>query len=81
MPILTTQPRTSGFTTSTPVPLYYVVYGPAGAPALLVLHGGAGAHHDYLLPQMLRLAESHELVLYDQPGGGRSKTDARNPVT
>ena len=81
MPILTTQPRTSGFTTSTPVPLYYVVYGPAGAPPLLVLHGGPGAHHDYLLPQMLRLAESHELVLYDQRGGGRSKTDDRTPIT
>ncbi len=74
-------PRESGFTTSTPVPLYWVVYGPPGAPRLLVLHGGPGAHHDYLLPQMLRLAESHELVLYDQRGGGRSKTEDREPVT
>jgi proline iminopeptidase len=46
-----------------------------------VLHGGPGAHHDYLLPQMLRLADHHELLLYDQRGGGRSKTDSRVPVT
>ena len=74
-------PRDSGFTTTTPVPLYWATYGPAGAPRLLVLHGGPGAHHDYLLPQMLRLAESHELVFYDQRGGGQSKTDDRAPIT
>src|SRR5918998_5136988 len=74
-------PRESGFTTSTPVPLFWVAYGPHGAPRLLVLHGGPGAHHDYLLPQMLRLAKSHELVLYDQRGGGRSRTDDRAPIT
>jgi proline iminopeptidase len=48
---------------------------------LLVLHGGPGAHHDYLLPQMLDLARDHELVLYDQRGGGQSKTDDRTPIT
>ena len=71
-------------TTSTEVPLYWVKYGVPGAPRLLVLHGGPGAHHDYLLPQMLeltRLAGGRELILYDQRGGGKSKTDAREPVT
>ncbi len=74
-------PRESGFTTSTPVPLYWVKYGPVGAPQLLVLHGGPGADHGYLLPQMLALATSYELVLYDQRGGGQSKTDDRTPIT
>jgi proline iminopeptidase len=74
-------PRDSGFTTSTDVPLYWAAYGPSGAPRLLVLHGGPGAHHDYLLPQMLQLAEDRELVFYDQRGGGRSRTDDRAPVT
>ena len=46
-----------------------------------MLHGGPGAHHDYLLPQMLRLADAREVVLYDQRGGGRSKTDDRSPIT
>ena len=74
-------PRQSGYTTTTTVPLYWVAYGPVGAPRLLVLHGGPGAHHDYLLPQMLRLAQSHELVFYDQRGGGMSKTEDRSPIT
>jgi proline iminopeptidase len=74
-------PRTSGFTSTTPVPLYWALYGAAGAPRLLVLHGGPGAHHDYLLPQMLELADDHELLFYDQRGGGRSTTDERTPIT
>lgn len=74
-------PRESGYTTTTPVPLYWAAYGPTGAPRLLVLHGGPGAHHDYLLPQMLALADQFELVFYDQRGGGRSQTDDRTPIT
>ena len=74
-------PRSSGFTTTTAVPLYWAAWGPENADRLLMLHGGPGAHHDYLLPQMLRLAESHELVFYDQRGGGKSKTDDRSPIT
>jgi proline iminopeptidase len=73
-------PRASGFTTTTPVPLYWAAYGREGAPRLLVLHGGPGAHHDYLLPQMLALAEKHELIFYDQRGGGRSKSEDRSPI-
>jgi proline iminopeptidase len=74
-------PRASGFTSSTAVPLYWAAYGPQNAPRLLVLHGGPGAHHDYLLPQMLELANDYELVFYDQRGGGQSKTDDRTPIT
>ncbi len=51
-------PRGSGFTRTTPVPLYWCTYGPRDAPRLLVLHGGPGADHRYLLPQMLRLADA-----------------------
>lgn len=49
-----------------------------------MLHGGPGAHHDYLLPQMLEVANAaggRELLFYDQRGGGRSKSDAQQPVT
>ena len=49
-----------------------------------MLHGGPGAHHDYLLPQLLSLAtldEGFDLVFYDQRGGGRSKTDDPTPIT
>ncbi len=48
---------------------------------MLVLHGGPGASHDYLLPQMLDLARDHRLLFYDQRGGGQSKTTDRAPVT
>lgn len=48
---------------------------------MVVLHGGPGAHHDYLLPQLLVLAEERECVFYDQRGGGRSRTDDRAPIT
>jgi proline iminopeptidase len=48
---------------------------------VLVLHGGPGAHHDYLLPHMLRLAGDRELVFYDQRGGGRSRGNATDEVT
>jgi proline iminopeptidase len=81
MPLPIPEPRESGTTSSTELPLYWCRYGNPGDPTLLVLHGGPGAHHDYLLPQFLELARDHELVFYDQRGGGRSKTDDRNPIT
>jgi proline iminopeptidase len=74
-------PRDFGFTTTTDIPLYWATWGEASAPKLLVLHGGPGAHHDYLLPQMLALTDRYQLVMYDQRGGGRSKTDDRTPIT
>jgi proline iminopeptidase len=49
---------------------------------VLVLHGGPGAEHDYLLPQMLALAAAdRDLVFYDQRGGGKSKIEDRSPIT
>lgn len=43
-------------------------------PPVVVLHGGPGAHHDYLLPQYDLLARHRTLLYYDQRGGGRSPT-------
>ncbi len=74
-------PRASGFTSSTSLPLYWAAWGPAAVDPIVVLHGGPGASHDYLLPQLLALAEEHDTLLYDQRGGGRSKTDDRTPIT
>lgn len=81
MPLPIPAPRDSGYTTTTAVPLYWAAYGPPGAPQALVLHGGPGADHRYLLPQMLRLAEHCDLLFYDQRGGGNSRGDGRDPVT
>jgi proline iminopeptidase len=75
-------PTESGFTTTTAVPLYWARYGPPDGTPMLVLHGGPGAEHDYLLPQMLGIgAPGRALFFYDQRGGGRSKTDDRTPIT
>jgi pimeloyl-ACP methyl ester carboxylesterase len=75
-------PSTEGFTTTTPVPLYWCRYtAPHAQGRLVLLHGGPGAHCDYLLPQMLELAQRRDVLLYDQRGGGRSKTDDRTPIT
>lgn len=49
-------------------------------PLVLMLHGGPGAHHDYLLPQYDRLATGRELFYYDQRGGGRSPVAREVPV-
>lgn len=39
---------------------------------MIIVHGGPDFDHQYLLPDMDRLAESHRLVYYDQRGRGRS---------
>jgi len=47
---------------------------------VVVLHGGPGAHHEYLLPQFDALADGRELIYYDQRGGGRSPVARDVPV-
>jgi len=49
-------------------------------PPVVVLHGGPGAHHDYLLPQYDRLAHRRTLLYYDQRGGGRSALARDQPA-
>src|SRR5216110_1140362 len=50
-------------------------------PPVVVLHGGPGAHHDYLLPQYDHLTEGgRALIYYDQRGGGRSPVPRDVPV-
>lgn len=49
-------------------------------PPTVVLHGGPGAHHDYLLPGFDALARGRTLIYYDQRGGGRSPVSREIPV-
>jgi len=50
-----------------------------GAP-VVILHGGPGAHHDYLLPGFDSLERGRTLIYYDQRGGGRSPVGREVPV-
>ena len=81
MPSPIPPPAASGHTTTTGVPLFWCAYGPESAKQVLVLHGGPGAHHDYLLPQFLRLAREHRLIFYDQRGGGQSRETGPEAVS
>lgn len=65
--------------TSTPLKTWYEIHGslsiPPGPPRrpLVVLHGGPGIPHDYLLP-LVDLANTYSapVIFYDQVGCGRS---------
>lgn len=46
-------------------------------PALIVLHGGPDFDHSYLLPELDRLADTRQLIYYDQKGRGRSAAGVR----
>ena len=50
-------------------------------PEVVVLHGGPGAHHDYLLPGFDTLANGRTLIYYDQRGGGQSPVGRDVPVS
>jgi proline-specific peptidase len=58
---------------SDPCQTWYKVFGNLNTTAipLIILHGGPGACHDYLLP-LTDLASSRPIVFYDQIGNGRS---------
>ncbi len=51
--------------------LYYKSFG--AGPPLVLLHGGPGASHDYLLPHLAPLARHHRLIFIDERGSGKSQ--------
>jgi proline iminopeptidase len=51
--------------------LYYETFG-RGDP-IVVVHGGPGMDHNYLLPGMKGLAQTHRVIFYDQRGVGRTE--------
>lgn len=40
---------------------------------LIVLHGGPGLSHDYLMPHLEQLAKNNRVIFYDQRGCGKSE--------
>ena len=53
--------------------LYYETIG-EGIP-IVVVHGGPGLDHSYLLPQMANLGRGFKLIMYDQRAMGKSSLD------
>jgi proline iminopeptidase len=51
--------------------LFFRVYGD-GPDTAIVLHGGPGLHHGYLVPALVGLLPGRTLIFYDQRGRGRS---------
>jgi len=63
-------PSTEGLRAVNGTELYVKQVG-SGDP-IVVVHGGPVLEHGYLLPHLLPLARSHELIFYDQRLSGRS---------
>jgi proline iminopeptidase len=59
-----------GFVDSHGALIYYMSVG-QGTP-LMIIHGGPGASHDYLLPHLLPLMRTNRLVFIDERGSGKS---------
>jgi proline iminopeptidase len=58
--------------------LYYQSFG-SGEP-IIVIHGGPGMmDSSYLLPQMLELTKTNQVIFYDQRGSGKSLETKINP--
>lgn len=55
--------------------LWYDVWGKAGAPPLVLINGGPGFDHAYMLSSDVweRLSRGRPIVVYDQRGTGRSE--------
>lgn len=51
--------------------VWYEIHGSGGGTPLLVLHGGPGLPHDYLV-NLAELGDGRPVVFYDQLGCGRS---------
>jgi proline iminopeptidase len=64
-------PIQEGYVDANGVLIYYKSIG-RGA-ALMVVHGGPGASHDYFLPYLLPLARTNRVVFIDERGSGRSE--------
>jgi len=63
-------PISEGYVETNGAWIYYKAIG-RGQP-LVVLHGGPGASHDYLLPHLIPLARQNRLIFIDERGSGRS---------
>ena len=71
--LLAQQPIEKGYKFVNGVKLYYETVG-EGIP-IVVVHGGPGMDHGYLLPQMAGIGKGYKLIFYDQRAMGKSSAD------
>lgn len=64
----------SGYLEVEKAKLWYAVLGEGKGTPLIMLHGGPGGTSNYLF-SMYELAEERELIIFDQPGSGKSWAD------
>ncbi len=63
---------------------YYKVFGDMknrSRTPVVVLHGGPGLSHDYVLPHVDLANQSYPVIFYDQLGNGRSTHLPEKPLT
>lgn len=65
------EPQKQGFIQTSHGDIWYHMIGDTSLPTILTLHGGPGGTCYSLYP-LTALAESYRIILFDQPGGGRS---------
>jgi proline iminopeptidase len=70
-PTANVYPIQEGYVDANGVLIYYQTIG-HGAP-LMIVHGGPGVAHDYLMPYLLPLARGNKLIFIDERGSGRSE--------
>jgi proline iminopeptidase len=72
-------PASEGYATVPGGKVYWRRFGSGGKTPLLVLHGGPGAAHNYLL-SMKTLANERPVIFYDQLGCGKADAPADESV-
>jgi len=68
-----------GYKSFRDVETYYEIHG-NGEP-LVILHGGPGLSHNYLMPHFQKLYENYNVIFYDQRASGKSTGSVDSNLT
>jgi proline iminopeptidase len=68
--------KSKGYIQTNGIKTFYNIIG-EGEP-LIVVHGGPGMAHNYLIPKFKRLAKNHKVIFYDQRACGKTSGE-ENP--
>lgn len=76
------KPINTGYVKYENLDVYYEIYGSekSSKPPLLVLHGGPGSAHNYLLSLAKLAGTDRQVIFYDQTGCGKSDKSKDNSL-